>query len=981
MGHDDPEPWNRFVQNKVADVCKWSVYSNLEKNVHDQIKCLSGDYLTVVLYLEQVSRLRVISTPAAIKQRLSDLPREKEKVYRDHVNRLAKTDHKLLEWSGHALSWIAHAFRPLTIQELSVAVAISQDGQNLSKDSVRENIPMKMWEDLDRHLGLFVQRHDQKVLLFHQTTKEFLLSCGSLGGQGKENELNLLSHAKLAGLCLDYMSAVFSTSPIVGDSSTPLEQPQDPPTDDIVDALLDYAAEYWSEHYRYNPDENEIDNNGLDEHTLTFLRNPGFRKKLCDILLPSAPKLTWPGSSNATELEIACELGLTGVVRRLVEKNDNSDRSQEELVTSLDLAIRNRHAKIVDLLLNAGARSKAALHSAARSNDVDIISKLLEYEKDINAGDNRMATALYVASECGSLEAAEILIKHGADASRVDSENLSPLDRAAAEGHIEIVSLLLQHHRVTNAASLDQTEAAAEKSANPNATVNQPKENNCNALDIAAKEWHAEVVRLLLDAGTEATTSALESAAGNGDLDVVQILIQKLGSQATSLNDSIALHRASEIGHPEIVQILLDAGVPTDSKDENGRTALHRAAGRGHTDIVEFLLRRSAEKNASDREGMMPCHLAAKGGHIATFKALQGDSDHYRDDLALYLAVESCHFLMVKYLLSLEAIVTVLNKNDKSADLALETAASKGYLAIVREFCEAGLDINRHLGTISPLHNAASKGHDKVVSYLIDNGARVNAWNRRRQTPLHQSVAYPQVVRILLSKGSSPNADDINGKRPLHLAVVKKCEDSVELLLKHSADVDAADDFRRTALHQAAEIGSVPIINLLLDKKAQVNAKTFEESTPLRLATKNCHEEVIKSLLDRGADVNAANDYGSTPLHLAAEAGKLNIVQLLLDRGADVNAIGESESTPLHLATKGGNPSVVKILLDAGVNVNHQNEDGDTALDNAKHMNDVESIKLLRAALDETKKGNQEDSSLTIATDVGSTKEMGLVDP
>ena len=666
-------------------------------------------------------------------------------------------------------------------------------------------------------------------------------------------------------------------------------------------------------------------------------------------------------------------------MHRLVENNDNSDRSQEELVTSLDLAIRNRHAKIVDLLLNAGARSKAALHSAARSNDVDIISKLLEYEKDINAGDNRMATALYVASECGSLEAAEILIKRGADASRVDSENLSPLDRAAAGGHIEIVSLLLQHHRVTNAASvdaasLDQTEAAMEKSANPNATVNQLKENNCNALDIATKKRHAEVVRLLLDAGTEATTSALESAAGNGDLDVVQILIQKLGSQATSLNNSIALHRASEIGHLEIVRILLEAGVPTDSKDENGRTALHRAAGRGHTDIVEFLLKRSAEKNASDGEGMKPCHLAAKGGHIATFKALQGDSDHYRDDLALYLAVESCHFLMVKHLLSLEAIVTVLNENDKSADLALETAASKGYLAIVREFCEAGLDVNHRPG-IYPLHNAASKGHDKVVSYLIDNGARVNAWNRRRQTPLHQSVAYPQMVRILLSKGSNPNAYDMFGKRPLHLAVVKKCEDSVELLLKHSADIDAADDSGRTALHQAAEIGSVPIINLLLDKKAKVSAKTFEESTPLFLATKNCHEEVIKILLDRGADVNAANDYGSTPLHLAAEAGKLNIVQLLLDRGADVNAIGESESTPLHLATKGGNPSVVKILLDAGVNVNHQNEDGDTALDNAKHTNDVESIKLLRAALDETKKGNQEDSSLTIATDVGSTKE------
>lgn len=41
-----------------------------------------------------------------------------------------------------------------------------------------------------------------------------------------------------------------------------------------------------------------------------------------------------------------------------------------------------------------------------------------------------------------------------------------------------------------------------------------------------------------------------------------------------------------------------------------------------------------------------------------------------------------------------------------------------------------------------------------------------------------------------------------------------------------------------------------------------------------------------------------------------------------------------------------------------------------TALDNAEHTGDVESIKLLQAALDKKKKGNEEDSSLTIATDV-----------
>jgi ankyrin repeat protein len=39
----------------------------------------------------------------------------------------------------------------------------------------------------------------------------------------------------------------------------------------------------------------------------------------------------------------------------------------------------------------------------------------------------------------------------------------------------------------------------------------------------------------------------------------------------------------------------------------------------------------------------------------------------------------------------------------------------------------AKLHVNRRIG-VSLLHIAASKGHDKVVAYLIDNGAEINAW-------------------------------------------------------------------------------------------------------------------------------------------------------------------------------------------------------------------------------------------------------------
>ena len=48
-------------------------------------------------------------------------------------------------------------------------------------------------------------------------------------------------------------------------------------------------------------------------------------------------------------------------------------------------------------------------------------------------------------------------------------------------------------------------------------------------------------------------------------------------------------------GHAEIVRLLLDAGADVNAEDQNGGTALMRAADNGYADIVRILTEAGAQ--------------------------------------------------------------------------------------------------------------------------------------------------------------------------------------------------------------------------------------------------------------------------------------------------------------------------------------------------------------------------------------------------
>ncbi|XP_066267490.1 ankyrin-1-like [Branchiostoma lanceolatum] len=73
---------------------------------------------------------------------------------------------------------------------------------------------------------------------------------------------------------------------------------------------------------------------------------------------------------------------------------------------------------------------------------------------------------------------------------------------------------------------------------------------------------------------------------------------------------------------------------------------------------------------------------------------------------------------------------------------------------------------------VSPLHKAASGGHDGVAELLLKAGAQVDIRNRYESTPLHQAAlgGHVGVAELLLKAGAQVDSRGHNGKTPEDIA-------------------------------------------------------------------------------------------------------------------------------------------------------------------------------------------------------------------
>jgi ankyrin repeat protein len=189
--------------------------------------------------------------------------------------------------------------------------------------------------------------------------------------------------------------------------------------------------------------------------------------------------------------------------------------------------------------------------AAARGNDGATVSRLIAEGQDIEARDERGATALLVATHADALAAAEVLVAAGADVNAKDRIADAPYLFAGAEGRTEILKLLLAH----------------------GADLADTNRYGGTALIPAAEKGHPDNVRLLLEAGVDPDH------------------VNNLGW--TALLEAIVLSNGGPV-HQEIVALLIAGGADVNLADGNGISPLALARQRGFAEIVAMLERAGA---------------------------------------------------------------------------------------------------------------------------------------------------------------------------------------------------------------------------------------------------------------------------------------------------------------------------------------------------------------------------------------------------
>ncbi len=359
------------------------------------------------------------------------------------------------------------------------------------------------------------------------------------------------------------------------------------------------------------------------------------------LLRAGAAPDTSRGDTGESVLMIASRGGHTGVMERLIAYDaDVRVRDPIRRQTALMWAAAEGHPSALVLLVAAGADLEARsstgmtpLMFAIRSGDIAVTRMLLDLGADLAATAPDGTTMLMLSILNAHWEQAEFLLERGADPNRSDPLHGSPLHALAFMRRAQNQSLSTWIPRQPSGAvdSIALAESLIRRGARVNERLDwfayqMPQHmahHSVLALNsyrgatpffIASRFCDLEFMKFLVARGADPMLEAdgvqpILAAAGVGyavgespetpaeALQAVQLL-QELGNDVRAVvdfpdegfeaagaalilgwNGATALHGAVLRGGRELVEWLIDAGVPLDQRLQTGETAMDLAEG------------------------------------------------------------------------------------------------------------------------------------------------------------------------------------------------------------------------------------------------------------------------------------------------------------------------------------------------------------------------------------------------------------------
>ena len=191
------------------------------------------------------------------------------------------------------------------------------------------------------------------------------------------------------------------------------------------------------------------------------------------------------------------------------------------------------------------------------------------------------------------------------------------------------------------------------------------------------------------------------------------------------------------------------------------------------------------------------------------------------------------------------------------------------------------------------LFRAAANGDVDAINRLVTEGAKLNARDGRKRTPLMVAAHLRQydAARALIAAGANVDAFDADRYDVITIAAVADDPQMLRIAIAGGANTSLVTSiYDGTALIAAAHLGhdevvrtliqfDAPLDHINLDWTALIEAIVLGDGGPRHVAT-------VRALVDAGADVDIADGRGVRPLSLARQRGYAEIIEILEAAGA-----------------------------------------------------------------------------------------------
>lgn len=472
--------------------------------------------------------------------------------------------------------------------------------------------------------------------------------------------------------------------------------------------------------------------------------------------------------------------------------------------------------------------------------------------------------------------------------------------------------------------------------------------------------------------GDWTTIPVLLTAAYPGEYGVekMQQLLQAGHNPNTrAANGSTPLMIAANFGNADMVRLLLEAGADATATRHDGSNALHSLAcaevlhspaqaEQKLTEIARMLIQAGANLNQHNNDRLSPLDVAACKVRMLVKPFLQAGAmlpnpeyKHFRDEIRYLINHGGLHLLLEHGLKP--------NLSIRNTQSLLQLAAEMRSRSAVHALIQAGADVNALQQGISPLWYTLKNKTDttdsdrlSIARMLLEAGANpllLKGQTDSKDTMLHSCAACSDTALLqLLLRGREEhiNVRDTGNRTPLCVAARYGSAAMVQLLINSGADVNAVDtdpaasayggfsiaacaagsphqateklklileagavfdaEAQKNIMLRAAQNGNTATMRYLLSLGVSANLRTAYGIPLVQTAAKNPDAGVLEALLAAGADADAANEHGLTALHWAVQSALTDhskrIILLLLDAGGDLNASDMYGRTPWDCA-------------------------------------------------------------------------------